>query len=191
MTYTRYDLRSLVRRRLGDLTSPFTWSDLQLNQWLNDAIADYSLHFPRRLEASLDCSEGEQAYSLPDGCLEMLNVEYPAGNDPPAYLQRGDHRQAAFQRSQDLSDILASGSALSSGSLLLSAVPVSGESITLAYQGLHPYLEDDSEDPGSGPEEHLELLVLYVRQAVLQELALTAAAASSVSEPGSGLLRQA
>jgi len=47
MAYTRQDLRDLCRRRLGDETVPYKWSDLQVNQWINDAIADYSVHFPR------------------------------------------------------------------------------------------------------------------------------------------------
>ena len=44
---SRLDLRNLCRRRLGDLTAPTHWSDLQINQWINDAVADYSLYFPR------------------------------------------------------------------------------------------------------------------------------------------------
>ena len=67
---------------------------------------------------------------------------------------------------------------------------MSGERITLVYQGLHPYLEDDSEDPGSVPEEHLELLVLFVRHLALQELVLTAAASSPETGLDGGLLRQ-
>ena len=42
---SRLDLRNLCRRRLGDLTTPTHWSDLQINQWINDAVADYSLLF--------------------------------------------------------------------------------------------------------------------------------------------------
>lgn len=65
MTYYRIDLRRLCRRRLGDLTTPYKWSDEQLNQWINNAIADYSLHFPRVQTQTISCSDDIRTFDLP------------------------------------------------------------------------------------------------------------------------------
>ena len=52
MTYTRYNLRSLVRRRLGDHTSPFTWSDRESLAELEqpERIKQIEEDYERRLE---------------------------------------------------------------------------------------------------------------------------------------------
>lgn len=44
---TRKELNDICRLRLGDLTEPFEFSDQQINRWINDAIAEYSISFPR------------------------------------------------------------------------------------------------------------------------------------------------
>ncbi|GAH04377.1 unnamed protein product, partial [marine sediment metagenome] len=86
MAYLRYELRALCRRRLGDLTSPYTWSDDQVNQWINDAIAAYSIHFPRHRSTTIACSDDDRSYQMPAGTISIISVEYPDGNDPPTYL---------------------------------------------------------------------------------------------------------
>jgi hypothetical protein len=94
----------LNRCRLGDLSPTYKWSDLQLNQWINDAIADYSLHFPRLLELKIDCTAGGHSYQLPADARAILAVEYPEGQDPPAYLTPGDRFSAGFYTSAALYD---------------------------------------------------------------------------------------
>ncbi len=64
-TYYRIDLRTLCRRRLGDLTTPYKWSDEQINQFINDAIADYSMHFPRVQTQTISCSDDTREYYCP------------------------------------------------------------------------------------------------------------------------------
>ena len=56
-TYYRIHLRTLVRRRLGDLTTPYKWSNEQINQYINDAIADYSQHFHLTKTDTIACSD--------------------------------------------------------------------------------------------------------------------------------------
>ena len=41
-----------------------TVSDLQVNQWINDAIADYNLHFSRLGQASFTTTAGQNCYPL-------------------------------------------------------------------------------------------------------------------------------
>ena len=106
---TRLDLRNLCRRRLGDLVAPYYWSDLQLNQWINDAVADYGLHFPRTLSLEIETGAGEHTYDLPADFQAARRVEYPAGENPPAVLQRLSHREVDFWELPGRYDILSRG----------------------------------------------------------------------------------
>jgi hypothetical protein len=181
---TRLDLRNLCRRRLGDLTAPYKWSDLQVNQWINDAIAEVSLHFPRLVTLEIETETGQQVYALPAGFRGVIHVEYPAGNDPQTYLQPRDPRSprwagsacyAVLRRRDATPD--EEGEPANADELLLSIDPQDGETIRLAYLAEHSYLDDDA-DLNSVPERLLELLVLFVRWAAYQELA-----ASESSDP--------
>ena len=78
---TRLNYRNLCRRRLGDLAAPYHWSDLQINQWINDAIADYSLYFPRLVQAVLRATPGVHAVPLPVDFRSAVLVEFPTGQD--------------------------------------------------------------------------------------------------------------
>jgi hypothetical protein len=170
MTYTRQSLRDLCRRRLGDLDLPYKWSDLQINQWINDAIADYSIHFPRRVELKLDCTLDTHSYELPADCHGLLSVEYPQGQDPPEYLQPADRFADGFYACDDLYDFLPSHDQDSPGKLWISANPTAAQDINLIYLADHDYPDDDA-DEITVLERHYELILLYVRWAAYQELA--------------------
>jgi hypothetical protein len=79
---TRVDLRNLVSRRLGDLTAPYVQNDLQINQWINDAVADYSVYFPQVKTANITAVTGTHEYSLPADFVSMVRVEWPVGREP-------------------------------------------------------------------------------------------------------------
>jgi len=70
-----------------------TWSQATAEEWCNEALRDYSLHFPREIEATQATSANDRKYDLPAGFQAMLTVEYPSGNDPPDYLVRCDQRR--------------------------------------------------------------------------------------------------
>jgi hypothetical protein len=166
---TRLDLRNLVRRRLGDLALPYHWSDLQLNQWLNDAIADYGLYFPRTLCQEIAAKAGVRAYELPGDFQSAIRIEYPDGEEPPCLLQRLSMEEQDFWELAGRYDILARGDAAIPGELWLSDSPHDGETIRFNYLADHASLDDDG-DVTSVPDRHLELLLLFVRWASLQEL---------------------
>ncbi len=167
---TRLDLRNLCRRRLGDLALPYHWSDLQLNQWLNDAIADYGLYFPRALSLEIDAEAGVRAYDLPSDFQAALRVEYPAGEEPPNLLQRLPLNEQDFWELAERYDIVGRNDGTTASELWLSDTPHDGETIRIEYLADHASLDDDG-DTTSLPDRHLELLVLFVRWASLQELA--------------------
>ena len=172
---TRQELRNLIRRRLGDTATPYQWSDLQVNQWINDAIAEHSVHFPRRLEIPISCSAGVRAYDLPAGFRAALRVEYPTGEDPPRYLVRMTADSPRFPNSDRCYDILRRMDGTDQDEIQLSASPSGTESIGVDCLSDHAYLDDDS-DACTVPDRHLELLVLFVRWTCYQELAATESA---------------
>jgi hypothetical protein len=167
---TRLDLRNLIRRRLGDLALPYHWSDLQLNQWLNDAIADYGLYFPRTLSLEIDAEAGVRAYELPADYQSAIRIEYPVGEETPCLLQRLSMNEQDFWELAGRYDILPRGDASTASELWLSDTPHDGEAIRIDYLADHASLDDDG-DVTSVPDRHLELLLLFVRWASLQELA--------------------
>lgn len=172
MTYTRSELRTLCRRRLGDESVPYKWSDLQINQWIVDAIADYSVHFPRTIELKIDCTASTHAYDLPADCHAVLSVEYPRGEEPPAYLIHRDRFAPGFYEAGYWYDVQPSDDGETPGQLWISASPLASDDINLLYQADHAFLDDDA-DITTVLDRHFELIMLYVRWASFQELAST------------------
>lgn len=178
MANTRSQIRDLCRRRLGDLAVPYEWSDLQVNQWINDAIGDYNLHFPLAASLELETQAGQNAYDLESpGLRRVSSVEYPTSEGGPALenqLARRDHTRPGFLAQVGFYDVEYSPSAASEIRLWLSG-PVAAGTARLKGTADHAYLDDDS-DESSLPERHLELVMLYVRWAAFQELAMDASA---------------
>ena len=171
---TRQDLRNLIRRRLGDTSTPFQWSDLQVNQWINDSIAEHSIHFPRKLNTTLNCVTDQKSYDLPANYKAAISVEYPADDDPPYYLVR----RSSLWGSSDIVgfyDVIRRDDATDFPELRISEKPTTGQDIIIYYLGNHASLDDDT-DICTVPDVHLELLVLFVRWATFQELASKASA---------------
>ena len=170
MSYYRYELRTLCRRRLGDLTVPFQFSDEQLNQWINDAIADYSLHFPRVQSTSIACVADDRMYDLPSNCLAILSLEYPTGEDPPEYLYQREYTHPDFWQEDGYYAFIQTSQDNDYPELWISEKPSSGETITVIYHATHDFLDDDDSDLNTVPESHLELVILFVRWAAFQSL---------------------
>lgn len=170
MTTTRQSLRSLIRRRLGDSASPTHWSDLQINQWINDAIAEHSIHFPRKLNVTIACSDDDRAYDLPFNFLGAVSVEYPKGEDPPQYLYRSENTRPNFWQVDGYYDIVRRDDSGDVDEIWISENPTAGEEIEIIYLAEHAFLDDDS-DECSVLDRHLELIVLFVRWTAYQELA--------------------
>ena len=171
---SRLDLRNLCRRRLGDLTAPTHWSDLQINQWINDAVADYSIYFPRKRAVSLEMEAGLHVYLLPEDFRAVLSAAYPGSQDAPQYLQRLSYQETDFWELPARYDILRWDDGSKSSELWLSESPADGETLELEILADHASLDDDG-DLCTVPDRHLEILVLFVRWASLQELASTEA----------------
>lgn len=169
---TRADLRNLCRRRLGDNSTPYHFSDLQINQYINDAIADYSISFPRKLNTTLNCSTNDKTYDLPAGFRGPISVEYPSGEDPPKYLKRLDYTMFCSDDRPGYYDIIRRDQQSDVNELWISEKPTTGETIVVYFLADHDSLDDDP-DVCTILDRHLELIVLFVRWACFQELATT------------------
>lgn len=164
---TRLDLNNLMRRRLSDTTAPVTWSNIQINQWINDAIADYAQYFSAsELSATINCVADQREYSLSSltGIRAITRVEYPAGEDPPNLLVARRNTDPRGFYGGEFYDVLGDPPQ----TLIIGQEPDSGETIELDYRAEHDYLDDDS-DVCTVPDGHLEILIAYVRWAATQE----------------------
>lgn len=184
MSNTRQKIRDLCRRRLGDLAVPYRWSDLQINQWINDATGDYSVHFPRLAMDSFTTTPGQNRYPLAaEQGRRVLSVEYPVSPSAPDrqnLLQPGELNDPGFFVQDGFYAVEYTPDSAGEIVLWLSGAP-SGANCRLTCHCDHPSLDDDS-DVTSLPERHLELVMLYVRWASYQELA---SAESSNPDPTS------
>ncbi len=171
---TRADLRNLVRRRLGDLTAPYTQSDLQVNQWINDAIADYSVYFPQVKTASITAVTGTHEYSLPVDFVSIVRVEWPVGREPEEFLERVNRAESAGPYTSGVYEMMESHSSAVS-KIWFADEMMTGSNPEIVYQASQDSLDDDG-DVTTVPDRHLDLLVLFCRWASLQELASEEAA---------------
>jgi hypothetical protein len=158
------------------LTSPYKWTDEQINQFINDAIADYSMHFPRVQTQTISCSDDTREYDLSTYFLDTLSVEYPTGEDPPQYLDFREKTHPDFWLTDGYYCIEQEKGEDDLDQLVISEKPSTGESIEVTYNAYHAYFDDDDTDELTVPEEHLELIILYVRWACFQELATSESA---------------
>lgn len=154
---TRANLRTILRNQGLDEA---TWTDTELDQWIADAIGEYSWHFPRYLESTHNpCTEDQKEYPLPTGCLAVLRVEYPEGQDPPAYLTRvqpDDPRLGPGTYALRWGGFPAGDTVL-----ILGEGPSAGDTYAIHYFAAHDFPDDDV-TPLTVPDEDLDLLVQYV-----------------------------
>lgn len=160
--------QSTLSAPLGRPKRPFTFNDLQINQWIHDAIAEFSQLLPRTLytEFTLQAAQTVMDLSSLSGFQTVLRVEYPLGMQPPHFLQRISRSRVVFFTDRPTYD-LAWG-APGGWQLHLGLKPQGGEKLGLTYQADHLYPADDNMHL-TIPDRHLELIVLFVRMAALQE----------------------
>jgi hypothetical protein len=167
---TRAQWRALVRAELGDENAAaYLWSTALLNEWLNEAIRDFARTAPRELETTLTTFAGQAAYALPNGLIEIVRVEHPAGTfrrfEPPT---GGDWRLA--DGSLVPADRLGTPASYDvwQGQLVLEPVPTaSGEPIAVRYTGQRAEPSADT-DPLPVEQQDSELLLLYVCARAMQ-----------------------
>ncbi|MGB9673642.1 MAG: hypothetical protein ACPL3P_05850 [Anaerolineales bacterium] len=177
---TRKQLNDLCRRRLGDQFAPYRFTDLQINQWINDAIADYSLQFRREVTVEIACQVGTRAYSLQSikGLSDILSVVYIQTSAPEVCLTRRSQYDRRGFVGLEVYDTKRDETA--NLMLVIGIEPSTGDLVHLTVATEHDYLASD-EDLTTLPDSHLELITLFVRMAAMQAQYAQAAAQSDAS----------
>lgn len=148
-------LQSRIREELDDPAEPFTWSEDLLFYWLQDALADYSLHNP--LEKVTDLTDKTGAsYTLPVDLLAIKWVENPQGT----FLSKRESRPNVRFRARGPKPRRYW---MSNNKLMLELE--TADTVQLTYNGLHsaPTDVDNTTFELTVPLRDFELLSLYVR----------------------------
>ncbi len=168
MSTTLADLRADCRSLLA---STADWPDETLDGWIADAIRFYSADFPRLLQATIALTTGTQTYPLPGGhgCLGVLSVEYPAGEDPPRYLTPAPRWSREFASGGPVyallgvPDDLAADEDEYQGQICFAEPVTTGESAVITYHGLHAIPAPGADDAQiTVPAAHWEALIACV-----------------------------
>ena len=164
---TAAELVGDVRAALDD-TAAATWSDAELLGFLAEAVREYSQHLPRASEVTLAAVAGERRYALPWDAAAVTGVEYPAGQEPPAYLYRAPYKSRRFDDGRHY-HVLPSHDLARPPALLLGFDPAAGETLVVRY--LHPHDSDLSADTYlTVPAGHHHVLLQYVLFAAARQL---------------------
>ena len=103
----------------------------------------------------------------------MVLVEFPTGEDPPAYLMRFRRTHSNFYDSEGYYDVEPSDDSQTAGTLYLSEEPANGESYALTYTAAHD-VSLAADDDITVREDHEGILILFVLWRGFKERAATA-----------------
>lgn len=157
---TLTELADVIQIHLSDSAAD-TWSQANIEQWIRDAIKEYSIHFPRVLSATINCQQDIRIYDLPADFYDTLSVEYPAGEDPPRFLRRLTRKHSLFWQSAGFYDLIKTLDDTNRAQMIVSQKPQTGQTIDVWYQAGHQF-DLESGDAISVPAEHHHLLIMYV-----------------------------
>lgn len=181
-TATSYQLTDLRSRVRAALPSVFSWPDATVDGWIADAIREYSSHLPRLWRYTLTLTTGTQSYDLPSdkGLLSLGSVEYPAGEDPPEFINLASEWTTAFQNGGDvyalrgIADTVAIESDTAPGQIVFAETVTTGETAILSYYGLHTVpTAGDADAQISVPQAHWRALIAYCVARAWDDLTLS------------------
>jgi hypothetical protein len=156
------------RTHLQDIISD-TLDTAILDEWLGEAILDYSNYFPYVTSALVACVTDQVDYALTGVSLtdvrSLVEVRYPYDDDPPRFITRLPLRNPAFQGGPyyDVRMIVQVPT------LTLGETPTTGQRIFIRYNTRWPVPTQDSEELAI-PEEHEYLLNLFIQWQAIKQL---------------------
>ena len=121
---------------LGD-SSNTTFAAADVEQWCRDAIADISQHFPRVLIKDITTTLDDRQYDLSAGTLDILQVEYPQGEDPPEFLLPRSTYHPQFWNEDGYYDMLRHGDDTDVNEILITTKPPADETIRVTHTAEH------------------------------------------------------
>ena len=169
MSYSLTTLEGICAALLSD-SGNATWSTLVLDQWINLAINDLSIHFPMVVDYEINGLGATHFYDLSPNIKGIISVEYPVGEDPPRFLERKSYSEPEFSYLPGYYDFLKTNSSYSGSppqlavSDDLSAIDVV---MVRAVSDHSPLLEGS--DECTILDRHVQLIPLFVRWKAFSE----------------------
>jgi len=168
-TTTLAELADRAQIMLND-SGAGTWAQATVEEWVKDAIKDYSTHFPMQDEVTVSVSGANPGheFNLFTGIIGILEVEYPDGESPPIYLKRKKRHNPGFYGYAGYYDVWLTGDQTTAPVLYLSEEPSDGEDIIVKVIKHHPEPASSGTDL-TVPIHHENILLLYVLWAAFRE----------------------
>ena len=156
-------------------TAATTWPQATVEDWVCDAIRDYSQYFPRVVTSTVDAIGAIAVHylDLPTTFLEMVSVEFPKGENPPTYLERRSIHHPEFWDRDGYYDIVYSHQIVedpvgtTANRIYFSRLPLATEGYTLRFHAVHA--ASGAADTVTVRTDHQPLLVLFVVWRALKE----------------------
>jgi len=146
-----------VRRYFRDVK----WRNDTIKEWIRDAVRDYSRHFPLVKELSGEATTGTYEYSFGGLVLGTIEVEYPTGEDPPAFPEQCNHREPHFfDDGISYYDVVAYPGEDDAEFWL--SDPETGESYNVKYYTAHEWTAKESDYEADVPDVDRHVIVQYV-----------------------------
>jgi len=157
MTTTWAQLLKDLREDLQDTGANPRWGNYMLWLYTKDAVRDYSIWFPKRVD-SVTLVESGDGYALPDDYYEDITVECPEDT----FLERRRGRPGIRFLTKSTPNLYH----IDGGLLYLNGSP--SDDVIFTYFAIHsiPATEKDKTFTFTVPDSDMELLRIYVKAQV-------------------------
>lgn len=156
-TITLLDFTTRVRKTLsGNNYGTDRWNKTQVQEWIRQAIIDYSIRFPIQTSTTIATVVGTYAYNLPSNFLITLSVR-DATSTPPTYYAQKDHNASFWNQSEAYTII--PGHEVTAAQIWIPNATAT--TLTIEYEGRHDTNLSDS-SVISVPEQYHDILELYI-----------------------------
>jgi len=150
---------------IGD-TAGATWSRADvITPWAKEAMLAFPILRPTTNTTTVAIS-AKHNHKMPVDFREIVNVEYPIGEEPPIFLTRMNHLDPEFYQSEshyDVSRYYLDYVAYTGWMVITSKLLEIGDEVKVNYLANHIVdLDDDPADLLTVPDEYEHILVAYV-----------------------------
>jgi hypothetical protein len=157
-----------IEYALGDVANA-TWDRANtLWGWAIEGIRELPFLVPIDTDIKPDTGKSHE-FTLPEAAVSVISAEYPIGNDPPTYLIRKSHLEPDFFTSDRYYDVDRHFREEEGLRLWTSASVDSDDSVRVELLCRHNTVYSVEATETDIPDEHINLVVLYVVWTAWQE----------------------
>jgi hypothetical protein len=142
-----------------------TWDTEMIATFLNDAIRDYTQHFPIQATDTIAMTTGTDTYDLNTDFMSVISVEYPDGEDPREYMLRRPYTHPDFWSVEGYYDIVHNDDDTNPSEIIFSTAVLTTKNAIVQYNAHHVLIADTASISGNltVPPYHQHLLTHFVR----------------------------